>query len=92
MSQFVVVSYDVVDNRRRIKIMKTLKNFGTHVQYSLFECRLEAGQLRDLRNRLKKLLTKQDSLRIYLLCEADVQRVEVSGTGRIAEDAAFYLC
>lgn len=92
MSQFVVVSYDVADTRRRTKIMKTLKNFGTHVQYSVFECRLEASQLRDLRNRLKKLMTKQDSLRIYLLCEADVQRVEVSGTGRIAEDAAFYLC
>lgn len=37
MKQFIVVSYDVVDDRRRTKVMKTLKNFGAHVQYSVFE-------------------------------------------------------
>ncbi len=29
---FVVVSYDIVDDRRRNKVCKTLKDFGARVQ------------------------------------------------------------
>ena len=38
---FIVISYDIPDNKRRTKVMKTLKNFGAHVQYSVVECELK---------------------------------------------------
>ncbi|HIP96765.1 MAG TPA: CRISPR-associated endonuclease Cas2, partial [Anaerolineae bacterium] len=35
---FVVVAYDISNDRRRTKLHDTLLNFGTPVQYSVFEC------------------------------------------------------
>ena len=88
---FVVVSYDSPDNRRRLKVMKTLKNFGTHVQFSVFECRLKPKELEDLRARLKKVVGRQDSVRFYFIGEDDVSRIEVMGNGAVTADSIFYM-
>jgi len=37
----ILVSYDIPNDRRRVKIAKTLEDFGDRVQYSVFECDLE---------------------------------------------------
>src|SRR5262245_458600 len=34
---FVVISYDIADDKRRGRIFKALKNFGQWMQYSVFE-------------------------------------------------------
>lgn len=91
MRQFIVVSYDIPVDRRRTKVMKTLKNFGEHVQYSVFECRLEETELHDLRRRLKKLAKPEDSIRLYFIDQDDVKRIEVIGTGMVADDPLVYL-
>jgi len=91
MKQFVVVSYDITDDRRRLKVMKTMRNFGTHVQYSVFECRLNAKELEELRGRLKKLIGNQDSVRLYFISADDVSRIEVVGRGEVTPEAMFYL-
>ena len=41
MAHLIVVSYDIPDDRRRLRLANTLKDFGIRVQYSVFECRLE---------------------------------------------------
>ena len=53
---FVIVSYDIQDDRRRAKIMKTLKDYGQWVQYSVFECDLEEADYLKMRARLEKLI------------------------------------
>ncbi len=81
---FVVVSYDITNDRRRRKVHKTLEGFGSRVQFSVFECHLSETQLAQLKRRLEKLIArKQDSLRFYYLCAADVRRVETMGVGRV---------
>jgi CRISPR-associated protein Cas2 len=68
--QWVVVSYDIVDDKRRNKVMKTLEGFGHRVQYSVFECELRPADLEKLKARLASLiLPEQDDVRFYLLCE-----------------------
>jgi CRISPR-associated protein Cas2 len=65
-----VVAYDISSNRRRGKVMETLKNYGTRVQYSVFECDLEEGRVKKLRGELKKLIEKRvDRVHMYRLCE-----------------------
>lgn len=91
MQQFVVVSYDIPDDRKRRKVMKTLEGFGRRVQYSVFECRLAEKHLADLRRRLKKLTGRQDSVRFYFIAADDVGRIEVLGHGQITQDRPFYL-
>ena len=45
---FVIVSYDIPNDKRRTQVMKTLKDYGAHVQYSVFECELKPELYRRL--------------------------------------------
>ncbi len=88
---FLVVSYDIPSNRRRLKVMKTLEGFGTRVQYSVFECNLKPNQVDDLRKRLKKLVGNEDSVRFYFISADDLKRIERLGDTRTVEERIFIL-
>lgn len=91
MSQFLVVSYDISNDRQRTKVMNLLRDFGRHVQYSVFECRLEPRQIRKLKNGLMLHINPTDSIRFYYLCKDDVDRVEILGRGDRTPEDLFYL-
>lgn len=90
---FIIVSYDIPDDRRRIKVMKTLKDFGSHVQYSVFECDLKPETYRRLRQKLNELIDKkEDNLRFYVLSQEDLKKRRVWGKERTeVELRSFYL-
>ena len=61
----IIVSYDIVDDKRRTKLAKKLCDFGKRVQYSVFECDLSKEQLKDMTQKaLKQINLEEDSLRI----------------------------
>jgi CRISPR-associated protein Cas2 len=79
---FVVISYDVVNDRRRSRIHKTLTAYGKRVQYSVFECELSGESFKRLREKLLKLYAeKEDNVRFYFLDEDAVKRIETAGVG-----------
>jgi CRISPR-associated protein Cas2 len=91
MKQFIVVSYDISDDRRRTKVMKTLKNFGAHIQYSVFECRLQPKEFAELKHKLSRLISKQDTLRFYFISDDDVSRIQTLGFGEVTEERMFFM-
>ncbi|MDI6770720.1 MAG: CRISPR-associated endonuclease Cas2 [Anaerolineales bacterium] len=91
LSQFVVVSYDISNDRRRTKVMKTLEGYGAHVQYSVFECRLKPVEIAEMRKQLKKLVGKADSARLYFIGAEDVKRIEVIGSGEVTSERMVFL-
>ena len=91
MTQFIVVSYDISDDRKRTKVMKILRDFGTHVQYSVFECRLSKRQISQMKRLLKTEIESTDSIRIYFLCRDDIDRTEFLGRGDLTPENLFYL-
>jgi CRISPR-associated protein Cas2 len=89
---FTVISYDVVDDQRRTKVLKLLKGYGAHVQYSVFECDLSAQQFARARAALLDLIDPHtDSVRCYFLDADMVQRIQVLGIGRVSSDPIYYL-
>ena len=89
---FTVISYDMVEDRRRTKVLKFLKGYGTHVQYSVFECDLTPQQLAIVQRELRGLIDQHtDSIRCYLLDAAAVRRIQVLGIGRVSSDPLYYL-
>ncbi len=78
---YIVISYDIKDDKRRGKIHKALKDYGAWVQYSVFECDLNRINYLYLRHRLKKLLDEngEDSIRFYGLCEECKRKIERLG-------------
>lgn len=91
MSQFWMVAYDIDDNRTRCKVSNILKDYGTRVQYSVFECQLKESQYVSLRKRLEGLLSEDDSLRWYPLCKWCRERVYCQGEGEILGDEGFVI-
>jgi CRISPR-associated protein Cas2 len=71
--------------------MKTMEGFGTRVQYSVFECRLKPREIDDLRKRLKKLISREDSIRLYFLGAEDVKRIERLGDARTVDEKIFIM-
>jgi len=89
---FIVVSYDIVDDRTRNKISKTMLDFGTRIQYSVFECNLNKAQIKEMVRRLKELLNEEeDSIRIYYLCDQCLKKTDLLGKGELTEDKDIYI-
>ena len=64
-----LVSYDIVDDKRRTKLAKKLCDFGKRVQYSVFECDLNKEQLENMKQMATKQIDQdEDSIRIYKFC------------------------
>ncbi len=83
---FVVVAYDIADNKRRVRVMKALQGFGEHVQESVFECHVDDAVYRKMVRRLKELVNQgEDNVRLYHLCQTDVARIQQLGVGRAAQ-------
>ena len=71
-----LISYDIEDNRERTRLARILGSYGNRVQFSVFECELDAQELKELvrKVRSKIRLGDTDSIRIYSLCEKDERK------------------
>jgi CRISPR-associated protein Cas2 len=88
---FVVISYDISEDKRRTKIHKILKSYGQWMQFSVFECELTDTQYAKLRSRLRKLIKDdQDSIRFYFLCACCQGKVERIGGEAIRDETIFF--
>lgn len=81
----LLVTYDVntesAEGRRRLRrVAKVCERFGQRVQFSVFECIVDAAQLALLTHALEQEIdTTEDSLRIYRLQEPRKRYVTVLG-------------
>lgn len=82
--QFVLVVYDISNDKRRTKLHNLLLDFGTPVQYSVFECRLIEKDIKKLKTAVRRLIRpRKDNLRFYYLCADCVDRMESSRPGEV---------
>jgi CRISPR-associated protein Cas2 len=89
---FVVVSYDITDDRRRVRVASEMENFGQRVQLSVFECHLLARDLARLKKRLRELIDrKHDRVRYYSLCAKDRAQIGIDGPGEVSRDWDYHI-
>ncbi len=87
-----MISYDVVDDKNRVKLMKFLKDYGERVQKSVFECNFDFQVYEKVKKEVEEIIDKRkDRVRYYRLCKGCEERVEISGWGEVAEDEEFIL-
>ena len=94
----MLVTYDVsttdAPGRRRLRrVARLCQDYGQRVQYSVFECQVDAAQWARLRDRLLgEIDRKKDSLRFYRLGANWRGRVEHVGVkGSYDPDAPMIL-
>lgn len=56
MRKIYVVTYDIRNDKRLRRVFKTLRNWGDHLQYSVFECQLSPIDLLRLKAELREII------------------------------------
>jgi len=57
MRSTYLVCYDIAEDKRRDKVFKVCKNYGEHLQFSVFECDLNAAELVGLQRELSDVIS-----------------------------------
>ena len=87
-----LVCYDISNDLVRDRMSKTLLDFGSRIQESVFECPLNDDLLDRMMARLEKLaLGDDDRVRVYRLGGPCVERVRIYGPGDVTIEPEFYL-
>jgi CRISPR-associated protein Cas2 len=87
-----LISYDIVDNRRRTRVMRLLEGYGRRVQRSVFECPLSGEELLTLVAELAAIIDRHtDSVCCYPLDAAAVGRILIQGLGEVTSEPTHYL-
>jgi CRISPR-associated protein Cas2 len=84
---FVLVAYDVSSTRRRNKVAKILSNYGTRVNFSVFECEFKKAEgLKNMKKEIKKTIkSKDDHIRYYVICRECREKITVQGWRIVTE-------
>jgi len=80
---FLLVCFDIVDDKVRYRAVKVLKGYGVRVQKSVFECaNMTEHKFLKMKSLIEDLIDhSEDTVRYYSLCNACVVAVEFSGIG-----------
>ncbi len=62
---YIVVTYDISNNKQRNKLAKELLVFGIRTQKSFFECEVTEKELKVIKKILKRYSQSDDFVTIY---------------------------
>lgn len=62
---FVLIIYDIVDNKKRVKLAKLLQGYGFRIQKSAFEAIITKKKYKKLLKELEFFESFEDSIRVY---------------------------
>jgi len=90
--RFYVIAYDISNNKRRTKVHNLLSGYCTWTQYSLFEGYLTEKQQIALEADLRRIIDEdEDSMRLYPMCAADVEKVITLGSEPPQEEREYII-
>lgn len=85
---FILVVYDISSDKRRTKLHDRLLDFGTPVQYSVFEFLLASVEIEKMRKAIFKVIhPKVDHVRFYHLCATCAAKIETTAGKQIITQA-----
>lgn len=61
-----LVCYDICDDKRLRAVFKAMRDFGDHLQYSIFECQFTASELIRCRETLRRLINHAEDQVLFV--------------------------
>ena len=91
-SFFCIIIYDIVSNKRRLKLAKLLEGFGLRVQRSCFEVDLEKSNYQTLIRELEDFYDPDqlDNIIVYLGNREETLRLNTDEIEIEKEDCLFF--
>ncbi len=87
-----LIAYDITEPKRLHKVAVLCEDFGMRIQYSVFECRLEADRFDIFWNRLNDLIDPtSDRVTAYTICLACARNIRDAGIQHHSEKAVAYV-
>ncbi len=78
---FVLIIYDIVDNKRRVKLAKCLQGYGFRIQKSAFEAMIPKRKYSQLLLDVQRYVTGEDSVKVYKI----IGRGQVTSFGKTTD-------
>lgn len=66
MRNSFIITYDIREPKRLRKTFQTMKNWGYHLQYSVFECQLTRMELLQLKGELKDVINHDEDQVLFI--------------------------
>lgn len=66
MRQSYLVCYDICDEKRLRKVFQTMRGFGDHLQYSIFECQFTQAELIRCRTALADIIQHDEDQVLFV--------------------------
>ncbi len=66
MRSTYIVSYDICDDKRLKKVFKTMRDFGDHLQFSVFECQFTPADLARCRAVLSDIIHHEQDQVLFI--------------------------
>ncbi len=79
---YVLIIYDIIDNKRRLKLAKFLSGYGFRVQKSSFEAKLSKTKYDKMMSQIGNYADEMDSIRVYKI----VGKGQVTVIGKDEDD------
>lgn len=61
-----LVCYDISDEKRLRQVFKTMRNYGDHLQYSVFECQFTPADLVRCKSELAAIIHHSDDQVLFV--------------------------
>jgi CRISPR-associated protein Cas2 len=71
-----IVTYDICDPKRLRKVFRTCRDYGNHLQYSVFECDLNPAEKVQLERKLKEIINGNEDQVLFITLGAAEARGE----------------
>lgn len=88
----MVVSYDICEPKRLSRVAKLCLDYGFRIQYSVFECHLQADKFDDFWANLLLLIDpSEDRVTAFRVCNTCVQQTRDAGVQEHLQRAVAYV-
>ncbi len=85
-----IIAYDIADNKRRLRVAKTLESWGYRIQESVFQQRLDTATMARVRSSLVALISESDDvIHIYPACSSCADRADILGAAIALDDVGL---
>jgi CRISPR-associated protein Cas2 len=89
---FIVIAYDIPDDKRRTRLHKLLRRYGDAAQYSVFECLISEEQFDELRSAVARIIIEgEDDVRYYDICAACKRLTKTLGRAVTTSEQQTYI-
>lgn len=66
MRKTFLITYDICNDKRLRAVFKTMRDFGDHLQYSVFECQFTLSDLARCRHRLSEIIDHREDQVLFV--------------------------